>query len=61
MRFDEILDLAAKAIPYKCVPGSENDMDFRVAEPHGQNRIDDPYNETRIYFADCFLNKVLAK
>ena len=34
-------------------------MDGRVAESDGQNRIDNPYNETRI--CRLFFNEVIVK
>ena len=50
----------AQAISYNCVSETENERDFQTAESNGQNRIDDPCSETRIYRL-LFLNKVLAK
>ena len=44
-----------EAISYNSVSESENEMDFRIAEPDRQNRIDNPE------FTDCFLGKVFAK
>ena len=32
----------AEAISYNSVSETENDLDFRTAEPDGQNRIDNP-------------------
>ena len=40
------MHFSCEAIFYKSVPESENEMIFRAAEPDGQNRIDNPYNET---------------
>ena len=28
---------------------TENELDFRTVESDGQNRLGDPYNETRLY------------
>ena len=38
-----------KAISYYSGSETKNELDFRTAESNGENRIDDPCNETRIF------------
>ena len=52
--------LINKAISYKRVPNrrpSENEMDFRVAESNGHNRMDNLFSETRASYRVFFLTK----
>ena len=54
-----VVDSCIQALSYNSVSESENEMETRVAGPDGQNRIDNPYDDTRLY--RMFLDKVIAK
>ena len=53
--------LSAEATSYNnSVSESENDVEFGVAKPDGQNRIDKPYLIVKHELTDSFLDKVVA-